>query len=103
MMMVHFVNNQLLSADKFLAILDHCWRMVFENTASKEKIGIVEELIENIFIFITGAHPSIDIDVTFCQKFADMKRTEFPGISSRAVFKCLDILDQVKKVSSSKK
>jgi hypothetical protein len=70
-----------------------------------EKIGVVDEITENISIFITLSVAELSTEsvwgeivdnVILCSK---LKAKEHPGISSRCVFKYMDILDSVNKAT----
>jgi hypothetical protein len=72
---------------------------VFMN--QENKVNEVEEIIENIYILLTNnitffkscANTEI---IIFIQNLSNIKPKDLPSISSRAIFKCLDIIDKMK-------
>ena len=73
------------------------------NTYMNEEncINEVEEIIENIFILLTNnttflkSCENTEI-IAFIQNLSKLKPKDLPSISSRAIFKCLDIIDKLK-------
>ena len=67
----------------------------------ENKVNEVEEIIENIFILLTNnltflkscANTEI---ITFIQNLSILKPKDVASMSSRAIFKCLDIIDKLK-------
>jgi hypothetical protein len=74
------------------------------NTYMKEanKMNEVEEITENIFLLVTNnstilKEASIQLK-PMIQKLAGMKAKELPSISSRAIFKYMDLLEKMNKI-----
>ena len=102
---VNLMKKGILEKEFVLELIDHLQQMISINIDVEEKIGVVDEITENIFIFVTMSASDISaidgwtivIDhIVMCSK---LKSKEHPGISSRCVFKYMDVLDSIKKIT----
>jgi hypothetical protein len=66
----------------------------------ENRAQIVEEITENIYIFITKMAKIVEPEtpeweeiIEKIHEFAQMKHTEYPSITNRAIFKFMDIMD----------
>jgi len=103
---VNLMKKGILEKEFVLELIGHLQQMITTYVDVAENVGIVDEITENIFIFVTMSVSDISaIDgwatildhVVMCSK---LKSKEHPGISSRCVFKYMDILDSVKKTTA---
>jgi hypothetical protein len=76
----------------------------FEENIEKEgTTEINEEIVENMSVFITVGKGLINKNVTkyviteHIKKYSEMKGSEKPGFSNRIRFKCMDLVEELKK------
>jgi hypothetical protein len=68
-----------------------------------EKIHIIEELTENLFIFISQlikdlrSHKNWNSICNFITDISKSKAKDYEGLTSRIIFKYMDMMDIIKK------
>ena len=99
---VNLMKNDILEKEQVLTIIKQLQEMVLNYIDTPDKLNEVEEITENIFLFITTAKDDFTIDnelwksiVETVRTCSQMKYKEHPSLSSRAVFKYMDILDKL--------
>jgi len=76
--------------------------IINENMNQYNKTNEVEEVVENMFLLLINdtdflkSCDNTDI-IMFVKNISTMKPKDVPSISSRAIFKCLDIVEKIKK------
>jgi transposase len=81
------------------AILDK----IDEKKTTASETYIIEELTENLFIFISELigelkeHTSWDITLANITDYTKCKVSDYPGLTTRIKFKFMDMMDIVKK------
>jgi len=100
---VNLMKEDVFELSTITGILLHILNAVNLNVSDESKNYEVDELTENIFILTTTSLPKL-LDAKEWQviqeniiKLSKYKPKEFPGISSRAIFKYMDILDGIKR------
>jgi hypothetical protein len=103
MFIVNLMKKQVISKEILIDIIQYFQQIVFQYVNESIKSNETEEIIENIFVFISNSHrdlKSLDEWTTIVEnvkKISTMKPANYPGITNRAIFKCLDTLDSLKK------
>jgi len=101
--MVNLMKNDLISKATLFGLITYLQDLVFEYMDELNKINEIEEITENLFIMITTAKPycysekkweTISENIKVCSQ---MKVKDKKSLSSRAIFKYMDILDALKK------
>lgn len=100
---VNLMKENVFEISTITGILLHMLNMVSLNINDESKNYHVDELTENIFILTTTSLPKL-LDATSwpmihenIMKLSKHKPKDCPGISSRAIFKYMDILDGIKR------
>jgi hypothetical protein len=64
--------------------------------------GIVDEISENIFIFLTSGQTYLSKDqktwnkiIKYTQDISELKASAYPSLSSKTIFKFMDILEMI--------
>lgn len=101
---VELYKNKLLSELELQQIIQSRIQIVLDNIDIDEKTSLIEETTENLFVFITNVKGNVDFEIdewvqileniTKCSK---LKAREHKSISSRMIFKYMDIIDALKK------
>ena len=100
---INLMKNQIIQKEKVLDIILMLQNLVFEYVDVDNKTNEVDEITENIFIFSTMSAtefvnvPEWDNIKSNIVKCSQYKAKEHKSISSRAIFKYMDILDFFKK------
>lgn len=102
--LIHCVEKDLCS---FNDVYDIVYKRLFlqfeENIEKEETTEINEEIVENMSVFITVGKQLINKNVTkyviteHINKYSQMKGSEKPGFSNRIRFKCMDLVEELKK------
>ena len=96
----------MISQDETLSIIDTLFDRVLENIDKDDKTVLIEEITENLSIFMIqaykclNAHEQWDKLMEKLNKCSKLKAREHKSISSRIVFKYMDIQDAFKKMST---
>jgi len=100
---INLMKKQIIEKEKVLDIILLLQNLVFEYIDLDNKTNEVDEITENIFIFSTmsatefgniAEWDNIKSNIVKCSQY---KAKEHKSISSRAIFKYMDILDFFKK------
>jgi hypothetical protein len=95
--MIGFIKNDI-TVEIVMYLLKH----INEYIDSENKTNEVEEITENLYLFITLLNNHLKNEVQWVlvieniETIAKMKSKEKKSLSSRAVFKYMDILDALK-------
>jgi len=100
---VHLMKNGVLESAEVLRILRQLMQTVQEYIDTPNKVNEVEEITENIFLLMTTAKDDFSMDdpewaelVETAKRCSRMKSKEHLSLSSRVVFKYMDIVDKWK-------
>lgn len=96
------IDNDLIKIEFFFSIIDSLFDIVLSFIKEDDKTYQVEEITENIFILLTQQAKILsnlpthikEIIITLSEKSAK----DHPSISSRSIFKYMDIVDMIKLI-----
>lgn len=100
---VNLVKKDVLPKDVLLNIISSVIDTVLEFIDTPDKVNQVEEITENIFLLITESYLFLKDSTEWgsvlekVKVISQMKAKEKASLSSRAIFKYMDILDKTKK------
>jgi hypothetical protein len=100
---VNLTKNDVVEKSKTIEIISYLQDTVFQYVDEENKSNEIEEITENLFIFITSSHKVLNHEASWetlienVRKLAQLKTKEHKSMSSRALFKYMDILDYLKK------
>jgi hypothetical protein len=100
---VNLSKNEIINKKIVIDTIIHLEGLVFNYSDMDEKTNEIEEITENLFILITKSFSEMKDQenwgtvVDNIKKMAQMKTKEYKSLSSRALFKFMDILDFIKK------
>ena len=104
--LIHCIEKDLCSFNDVYDIISKRLFLQFEENIEKEgTTEINEEIVENISVFITVGKGLINKNVTkyviteHIKKYSEMKGSEKPGFSNRIRFKCMDLVEELKKIN----
>jgi len=101
---VNLMKQEVLKTTEIADIILYLFDIVFKNVDLENKTYDIEEITENIFLFITMSISELkDLDLwnsilSNVTKLSQYKAKEHLSISSRSIFKYMDMLDQIKKL-----
>jgi len=100
---VNLMKKDLFNKNELMDLIIYLQDLIFIYVEEENKINEIEEITENLFIMVTNAKSecltqdkwnNIINNIKLCSQF---KVKEKKSISSRAIFKFMDILDALKK------
>lgn len=97
--LVHLMNNQLISNDDMIDVITTIIHKVVDATDVDGKMHYVEELIEVLNVYMKAAfiylreHAGWNAIRTHIYQYAAYKAKEHAGLSSRIIFKYMDMKD----------
>ena len=97
------MKNDLMSEDEIIDILIWLKDKIVSATDIEGETFYVEELIEVLFVYIKSIYAELQEECKFetivahIEQYAAYKAKEHIGLSSRIIFKYMDMLDIVKK------
>lgn len=103
---VNLTERNLVNQEDIISMIDNLFDKVLENIDKDEKTVLIEEITENLFIFLIYTYKFLKSHeewskliekLNICSK---LKAREHKSISSRIVFKYMDIQDALKKMST---
>jgi hypothetical protein len=101
--MVNLMKKDLLTKEILLEMIIYLQNLIFDYVDQSNKTNEIEEITENLFIMITASKTECSVEdkwnniienIKLCSQF---KVKDKKSISSRAIFKYMDILDALKK------
>lgn len=99
---VNLMKQKLVNTVDFIELILYLQDLVFSYIDTPNKLNEVEEITENLFILITNSKADIANEtkwesiVNNLTKCSQLKAKDKPSISSRAIFKYMDVLDNLK-------
>jgi hypothetical protein len=101
MFITNLVKNNVIQSEVLVNIIQTIQSNLNTYMNKENKVNEVEEIIENIFILLTNnvifLKSCVNTDIIiFIQNLSKLKAKDVPSMSSRAIFKCLDIIDKMK-------
>lgn len=101
---VHLTEYNLIGTDELVFIIEQLFDTVMTSIDMEYKTVLIEEVTENLFIFMIHAHFLLkshdkwDVLIEKLNECSKLKAREHKSISSRIVFKYMDIQDALKKI-----
>jgi len=92
----------MVPADRIVDIFYKLYDMVEKERTSKASMGRIEEVVTTIFVLVSGSlsflkkHEKYDDIVEKVTAIANINKKSNPGLSNKAIFKMLDLVDVVK-------
>lgn len=101
MFITNLVKNNVIQPEVLVNIIQTIQTNLNTYMNEENKVNEVEEIVENIFILLTNNSTFLKSLVNteiilFIQNLSKLKPKDLPSMSSRTIFKCLDILDKLK-------
>ena len=99
--LMNLVKLNIVRNATIIDIIRYFQRITCQYILETDKIHEVEEIIENVFIFVTTGMDQLKMDdnwreiVDNITKLSVIKPKQHPSMTSRAVFKCMDTLDKI--------
>jgi mannose-6-phosphate isomerase class I len=100
---VNLVKKNVLEKDFLSKIIIEIQSFLLENIDIENKINEIDEITENIFLLVTESHEFMKINedwnsniINNIKKLSILKVKEKKSLSSRAIFKYMDIMDRIK-------
>jgi len=99
--LLNLMKLDLVSQDIVIDIIQYFQTTVLEYIEQPKRTNEIEEIVENIFIFVSqGAEllsekENWDKIIDQIKYISEMKLKEHPSLTNRTIFKCLDILDSL--------
>ena len=103
--MINIMRNKLLTKDFVINILKYFQDMLFKNIDEEGRENIVEEITENLYILLINGKSDLSGEKDWgaiINKISDITKLvvkDHASFTSRAKFKNMDILDNLKKIS----
>jgi len=103
---VHLMRNEVIKKRVIVDMVLRMQDLVFNYIEQDNKGKEVEEITENIYLFVILSHVSMTEEVQWAtvldniKNMSKMKSKEKKSLSSRAVFKYMDITDTLKNMSA---
>jgi hypothetical protein len=101
---INLMKNGILEKSVVLNIIMHLERILLQYIDESDRTNEVDETTENLYLFITQSKSFLQKESEWTSnivlKIADiskMKSKDHPSLSSRAVFKYMDIMDNLSK------
>jgi len=107
MFIINLMKVGVIAPIQILDIVQQLQSLIQEHMRQTDHANEVEELSENLFIILKGAHQQLSeahkeeldaviLEVEFNSKLKP-KNTKYPSITNKTIFKHMDILDELKK------
>lgn len=102
--MINLTEQKLVSENELITIIDNLLNRVLDNIDNEQKTVLIEEITENLSIFIINSHSFLKTHsqweslIEKLNRCSKLKAKEHKSISSRIVFKYMDIQDALKKM-----
>ena len=100
---VNLVKKNVLEKEFLLKLISEIQCVLFEYIDSENKVNEVDEITENIYLLITESHSIMKTNQEWNSKIIGnikslsiLKVKEKQSLSSRAIFKYMDIMDKIK-------
>lgn len=102
--MISLTQQNLVCENELITIIDNLFEKVLNNIDNEQKTVLIEEITENLSIFIIHSHSFLKTNskwgvlIEKLNKCSKLKAKDHKSISSRIVFKYMDIQDALKKI-----
>jgi hypothetical protein len=98
---INLVKEGIISNDRIIELIKNIQTYFMDVISKENNKEIVDELSENIYIFITNSndvledHDEWDTIVSNIETIAKSKIKDYPSITNKTIFKHMDILDEI--------
>jgi hypothetical protein len=99
---INLMKKGAIEKEKVLSLILSIQKLLNDYIDSDDRSNEVDEIIENLFLLLTQSQLTLNVNekwssniVPFIQDISKMKSKECKSLSNRAVFKCMDILDNL--------
>ena len=99
---INLMKNKVIESDKVITIILDLNEYMFRLMNEKDNKNVVEELSEVVFIMITKGHVQFKTHSKWCEivqqitSVTKLKANAKPSISSKTIFKYMDMMDIIK-------
>ena len=105
---VNLVKEGIIESSTLLTTITDTYNIILKYIYEENRINEVEEIIENLYLLVTETIKQRSILTTAVwdsilqniKTVSELKVKDVPSISSRAIFKMMDILDKMKNVKN---
>jgi hypothetical protein len=101
---VNLMKKGAVEKEKVLTLILSIQKLLREYIDSDNRSNEVDEIIENLFLLLTQSYSTMNKEEKWLSnilpqinELSKLKSKDCKSLSSRAVFKCMDILDNLKK------
>jgi hypothetical protein len=101
---INLTEQNLVGENELITIIETLFDMVLDNIDNEQKTVLIEEITENLSIFIINSYSFLKVHsqwgtlIEKLNKCSKLKAKDHKSISSRIVFKYMDIQDALKKM-----
>jgi hypothetical protein len=98
---VNLMKEGVIEQDNVINIIKHIQTLIFEKINQSGNKEIVDEISENMYILVVNSysdlneHSDWDDIVSNVETISKYKVKDYPSITTKTVFKCMDILDEL--------
>jgi hypothetical protein len=100
---INLMKKDAVEKDKVLNLIFSIQVLANGYIESDNRVNEVDEIIENLFLLFTQSKSSLKMEekwlsnvLPYIEQLSKLKSKDCKSLSSRAVFKCMDILDNLK-------
>ena len=102
---VNLVKEGIIDKDILLATINDTYTIILKYIYEPNRVNEVEEIIENLYLLITEtvkkqsmlSADALSSILKNIKTITELKVKDVPSVSSRAIFKMMDIMDKMKK------
>ena len=101
--LMNLLKKSLVDSDEVLELVSRIKEQISENRDIENKSYLIEELTENLFIFISESndtmkkHDEWNNIIDFVKEYSKYKSKDFSSITNRIIFKYMDMVDLLNK------
>ena len=97
----HLINFEMVSVDSGIQLLHELKDKFKENIEKQDCKKIVEEICENLFIIMTNGYEKMENEdkwdsiTDYIKLISDKEANDYPSLSNKVIFKCMDIIEEI--------
>lgn len=98
---VNLMNEGVFDQEKIVSLINYLIENIEKNVNIENKVEIVEELVNNLIIFIENSYETLKNDEKWqtieqhIDTFSNAKKSTYTSLSTKTIFKYLDLLDNI--------
>lgn len=103
---INLMKKDAVEKDKVLCLILSIQLLVKSYIDSDGRVNEVDEIVENLFLLLTQSYSTLKLEekwlsdiFPYLQELSKLKSKDCKSLSTRAVFKCMDILDNLTSLS----